>query len=101
MEINPNRLPIIAKIAIVLFEHANNTIKSNPNKTVEMHFVADMFKKLVNTAFPLNDSSHENELREEYQNFINWSIANNVADELIPSYKDFKTIIKEEKRLGY
>lgn len=59
MIINPNRLPYIVKIATTFFEHANKAINPNPNKAVEMHYVADMFKELVNTAYPMKDEERE------------------------------------------
>jgi len=64
MSINPDRLTYIVKIAATLFDHTNKTINPNPNKISEMHFVADLLKDLVNTAYPIEPTSiiNSNEL---------------------------------------
>ena len=57
MSINPDRLTYIVKIAATLFDHTNKTINPNPNKISEMHYVADLLKELVNTAYPRQEES--------------------------------------------
>lgn len=62
MKINPNRIGNLSIIATTLYEHANNAVNLNPNKAVEMHYVIDLLKDLVDTAYPMENNNIENEI---------------------------------------
>lgn len=55
-QISSGQIPHLVRLTADLFREMNNEINIGPQaKTNQMHFVADLLKDLVDTAYPIED----------------------------------------------
>lgn len=55
-QISPGQIPHLVRLTADLFREMNNEINIGPQaKTNQMHFVADLLKDLVDTAYPMEE----------------------------------------------
>lgn len=98
--INSVNIVNVVELTADLFRQMNKEITYSPNKgekASEMHFVADLLKDLVDTAYPAKENSPvENIVTEKtYMDFMK-SIG--VPEYLIPGYEEWKIIIVQGEK---
>ena len=68
-KISPRQIPFLVRLTADLFRNMREKTKSpnnNPinlrDEAIQMHFVTDLLKDLVDTAYPTEDNNIENEI---------------------------------------
>lgn len=64
-QISPGQLVMLSRMTVDFFREINQEIKysnESPQKAIQMHYVADLLKQLVDTAYP---EKEEQELEQE------------------------------------
>lgn len=107
-QINPFQLVSLSKATIDFFRDMNQSIKYNDESQAEatqMHFVADLLKDLVNTAYPIetepaktkqpnNNFVTESEKKKvkklAYKKFIDLMERGNFPKMLIPTFEEWE-----------
>lgn len=54
-QIGPVQMPHLVRLTADLFRNINEEIDYSPVKAKHMHFVADLLKELVDTAYPIKE----------------------------------------------
>lgn len=66
--IDPSQIPFLVRLTADLFRTASKEVTdlgASKYTAKNMHFIADMFKDLVNTAYPIDSLEDEESLKKE------------------------------------
>lgn len=71
--IDPSQIPFLVRLTADLFRTASKEVTdlgASKYTAKNMHFIADMFKDLVNTAYPIDQLEDEESLKKELKETI-------------------------------
>lgn len=93
-KISSGQIPHLVRVAADLFRTMNDEIKYSPDKSTQMHFVADLLKDLVDTAYPTEEKRRGTTLdKQVYEEFRESMLENGLSVFLIPAFEDWRRIM--------
>lgn len=63
-KISSGQIPFLVRLAADLFREMNHEIDKSPQKAIHMHYVADLIKSFVDTAYPIKNEDAKVQIKD-------------------------------------